>query len=89
MPKITKPLPLPDVLLGEAPSVKLLYLWLAQHVEVDMSQRDIAASLGITQANVSLATRRLIELGLATRDPGHKPRERAMIRALTRREDAN
>lgn len=85
----TKPPRLPKALLGEAPSVKLLYLWLAQHGEVDMSQRDIAATLGITQANVSLATRRLIELGVASRNPEDKPRERATIRAVTLHEDTS
>jgi len=80
MPKTTKPLPLPDALLGEAPSVKLLYLWLAQHGEVDMSQRDIAAALGITQANVSLALNQLIDLRLVERSTEARPRVRGYLR---------
>ena len=56
--------PLPQTLLSETPTVKLLYVWLARRGSVDLSQREIAAALGITQSNVSIAIRRLRELGL-------------------------
>lgn len=62
--------------------MKLLYVWLLQSGQVELPQREIAAALGITQANVSLATKRLIQLGLASRDPMAKPREKAVIHAL-------
>lgn len=86
MPKSRNPLPLPDALIGEAPSVKLLYLWLAQHDEVDMSQRAIARALGITQANVSLALGRLLSLGLVERSSEAGPRLRSalsVVRSIT------
>lgn len=82
MPGAVSPISLPDSLLGEAPSVKLLYLWLAQHGKVDLPQRDIAAALGITQANVSLAVQRLLELGLVTRDPDEDSRARKTLSAV-------
>lgn len=55
---------LPEVLRREAPTVKLLYLWLLPQGTVSWSQREIAAALGITQANVSRAMNRLGELGM-------------------------
>jgi len=48
----------------EPPTVKLFYLWLAQRGAVDLSQRQIAEVLGLTQSNVSIAIGRLRELGL-------------------------
>lgn len=56
--------PLPQELLTETPTVKLLYVWLARRGSVDLSQRQIASALGVTQSNVSIAIRRLRDLGL-------------------------
>jgi len=56
--------PLPETLLGEPPTVKLLYVWLARRGSVNLSQRQIGAALGLSQSNVSIAIRRLRELGL-------------------------
>lgn len=81
MVESSKPLPLPDALLGEAPSVKLLYVWLVQSGSVSLSQREVAVALGITQANVSLATQRLLDLGLAKRTPDEKSRARKTLYA--------
>lgn len=63
MPK-RKHHPLPQILLAERPTTKLLYVWLAQRGSVDLSQRQIATALGLTQSNVSIAIQRLRELGL-------------------------
>ena len=76
----TPPIPLPEVLLDEPPTVKLLYVWLVHNGEVDMSQRRIGEALGITQANVSIAANRLVELGLVRRGPGARARVRAGLR---------
>ncbi len=84
MSKPAKPRQLPDVLLGEPPSVKLLYLWLAQQGEVKLPQRRIAAALGLTQANVSLTTHRLVELGLVERRPDEVSRVQKSLRVAGR-----
>lgn len=68
--------PLPPQLLTETPTVKLLYVWLAARESVDLSQRQIAASLGLTQSNVSIAIRRLREIGLVE----YPSRERRKVR---------
>ena len=83
MPR-TPPPDLPDDLLGEPPTVKLLYLWIAQRGRVDMSQREIARALGITQANVSVAARRLRFLGWLQAPEGAKPRVRTPLIAPRR-----
>lgn len=77
-----EPIHLPTALIGEAPSVKLLYLWLLGNGEVTMSQRHISVALGITQANVSLATQRLVELGLVQRVPEENSRARKTLRVI-------
>jgi len=56
--------PLPEALLGEPPTVKLLFVWLSRRGSVNLSQRQIGAALGLSQSNVSIAIRRLRELGL-------------------------
>lgn len=63
--------------------MKLVYLWLAQSREVDLPQREIAIALGITQPNVSLAVKRLLELGLVRRHPDEDSRVRKTLRAVT------
>lgn len=83
MPTPSRPQPLPTALLGEPPSVKLLYLWLVHNGEVDLSQREISAALGITQANVSTAVSRLVELQLVARDASARPRVRVPISAVS------
>jgi len=82
MPNLSSPPPLPAALLDEAPSVKLLYLWVSYNGEVTLSQRAIASALGVTQASVSLAVKRLIELGLISRGPLDKPRVRGRLSAV-------
>ena len=67
---------LPEVLLDEAPTVKLLYLWLAPQGEVSWSQREIAVAVGITQANVSRAMKRLGEVGFLVGTWGLRGRRR-------------
>ena len=70
------------LLLDEAPTVKMLYLWLAPQGEVSWSQREIAATVGITQANVSRAMKRLGELGLLAGTWGLRGRWRGQYGVL-------
>ena len=74
---------LPDVLKPEPPTVKLLYVWLARQGRVDMSQRQIAAALGLTQPNVSGAVTRLRELGLVDTPPAARPRVKVPLSVRT------
>lgn len=69
---------LPKELLTERPTVKLLFIWLASQGAIDLSQRQIAAALGLTQSNVSIAIRRLRELRLVEYPSG--ARRKAQIR---------
>ena len=60
---MNKPPPLPDALLDEATAVKLLWLWLRPQGVVSYAQRDMARTLGVSQAVVSTALARLRALG--------------------------
>ena len=73
---------LPEVLKPEPPTVKLLYLWLLPQGEVSYPQRHVGRALGLTQANVSIALKRLRSLGLVADLEPAPPRARATIRAV-------
>lgn len=64
MPKQRQAAPaLPEQLLKEAPSVKLLYVWLSDKGEVNYSQRSIAQALGMEQVAIKNALKTLRRLG--------------------------
>ena len=75
--------PLPKVLLGESPTVKLLWLWLLPQGKVSFSQREIADALNVSQGSVSLSLSKLIELGFAVR---HEAGARISVEAVEPRE---
>ena len=84
MPAKVPPKSLPEALLKEPPSVKLLYLWLCPQGEVSYSQRTMARALGLTQANVSIALNRLRDLGLIEDSGDVRARVGARFRALVK-----
>ncbi len=66
---------LPDSLKDEAPTVKLLWLWLSPQGVVDYSQREMAVALGFDVKAVGAALARLRVLGLVEdleRAPGKR-----------------
>lgn len=71
---------LPDLLKDEAPTVKLLWLWLLPQGVVPYSQRAMAEALGFDISAVGTALKRLRELGLVE-DLERSPRARGRLRA--------
>ena len=65
---------LPEELERETPMTKLLYLWLLPQGEVRYSHRQMAEALHVERYQVSVALKRLRELGLVEDDgqPGYK-----------------
>ena len=66
---------LPHILKDEAPTVKLLWLWLEPQGVVDYSQREMAAALGFDVKAVGAALARLRALELVDdleRAPGKR-----------------
>lgn len=80
-PRLPDELALPQVLLAEPPTVKLVWLWLAPQGAVSYSVRQLARSLGIDASNVHAALARLRELGLIEDLDGPKPRRKGRYRA--------
>ena len=60
----TDPPPLPPALKDEAPTTKLLYVWLGPQGEVSYTVRELAELSGVTPTSVQAALTRLRELGL-------------------------
>jgi DNA-binding MarR family transcriptional regulator len=73
---------LPGALLGEPPTVKLVWLWLSSQGVVDYSQREIARALGVEPRAMASALDRLRALGLLE-DVEREPRKRGKLRART------
>ena len=71
---------LPDLLKDEAPTVKLLWLWLEPQGVVSHSQRAMAEALGFQVNAVATALSRLRALGLVE-DLERSPRARGRLRA--------
>ena len=71
---------LPEPLKDEAPTVKLLWLWLLPQGVVSHSQRAMAEALGIELKAVGSALKRLRALGLVE-DLERSPRTRGRLRA--------
>ena len=71
---------LPDLLKDEAPTVKLLWLWLEPQGVVPYSQRAMAEALGFQVNAVATALSRLRALGLVE-DLERSPRTRGRLRA--------
>ena len=55
---------LPEVLKGETPTTRLVYLYLEPYGEVEVSVRQLEALLGIAHRNAAAAWGRLVELGI-------------------------
>lgn len=70
---------LPDQLKDEAPTVKLLWLWLLPQGVVDYSQRAMAEALGVDVSAIGVALARLRALGLVE-DLERAPRTRGRLR---------
>ncbi len=70
---------LPDSLKDEAPTVKLLWLWLFPQGVVDYSQREMAVALGFDVKAVGAALARLRALGLVE-DLERAPGKRGKLR---------
>ena len=71
---------LPDPLKNEAPTVKLLWLWLLPQGVVGHSQRVMAEALGVDVSMLGTALKRLRELRLVE-DLERSPRARGRLRA--------
>ena len=71
---------IPYILKGEAPTAKVLWLWLLPQGVVSHSQRAMAAALGFDVSTLGAALKRLRELGLVE-DLERSPRTRGMLRA--------
>ena len=76
MPEPATPPPLPDALLGETPSTKLLWLYLLPKGPVSYSTRALAAALYGSQPLVHAGLGRLRTLGLLTDLGMHRKRVR-------------
>lgn len=70
---------LPDILKDEAPTVKLLWLWLEPQSVVTHSQRAMAQALGLDVKNTGTVLSRLRELGLID-DLKRAPGKRGKLR---------
>ena len=62
----TDPPPLPPDIQTEAPTTKLLYVWLGPQGTVGYTVRELAEALGVATQSVQTALTRLRELGLLT-----------------------
>ena len=71
---------LPHILKNEAPTVKLLWLWLLPQGVVSHSQRAMAEALGVDVKNVGVALSRLRKLELVE-DLERVPAKRGKLRA--------
>ena len=71
---------IPHILKSEAPTVKLLWLWLLPQGVVSHSQRAMAEALGFDVSTLGVALRRLRELELVE-DLERSPRARGRLRA--------
>lgn len=60
----TEPPPLPPALKDEAPTTKLLFVWLKPQGTVSYTVRELAELLGVATQSVQTALTRLRELGL-------------------------
>lgn len=71
----TGPYLLPEVLLEENPTAKLVYLYLCPHAEVEVSVRGLESLLGISHRSSTEALQRLISLGILQRcdTPANRP----------------
>ena len=64
MTVLTDPPPLPPALQTEAPTTKLLFVWLGPQGTVSYTVRELAELLGVTPTSVQTALTRLREMGL-------------------------
>ena len=76
------PLPLPDALLSETPSTKLLWLYLHPQGPVSYSTRALAAAVYGSQPLVHAGLGRLRTLGLLTDLGQHRKRVRGTYQAV-------
>ena len=83
MPDPVTPPPLPDALLGETPSTKLLWLYLHPQGPVSYSTRALAAAVYGSQPLIHAGMGRLRALGLLTDLGLHRKRVRGTYQAVT------
>lgn len=82
MPEPVTPPPLPNALLGETPTAKLLWLYLRPKGPVSYSTRDLAAALYGSQPLVHAGLGRLRALGLLAELGQHRRRVRGTYQAV-------
>ena len=82
MPEPATPPPLPDALLSETPSTKLLWLYLFPKGPVGYSTRALAAAVYGSQPLVHAGLGRLRTLGLLTDQGVHRKRVRGAYQAV-------
>lgn len=82
MPEPVTPPPLPDALLGETPSTKLLWLYLRPRGPVGYSTRALAAALYGSQPLIHAGMGRLRTPGLLADLGMHRKRVRGTYRAV-------
>lgn len=71
---------LPEALLAEPPTVKLLWVWLAPQGTLSHSVRQLGRSLGLDPSNVHAALARLRALGLIEDLEGPESRRKGRYR---------
>ena len=81
----TTPTPLPDVLLAEAVSVKLIWAYLLHKGVVSYSSYKLAEALGLSQPSTTFGLARLRELGLVEDSGERRARVRAVYQAVAPR----
>ena len=83
MPEPVTPPPLPETLLGETPSTKLLWLYLRPKGSVGYSTYKLAAAVYLSQPLASIGLGRLRARGLLTDLGEHRKRVRGAYQAVT------
>ena len=73
---------IPELLKDEAPTVKVVWLWLEPRGVVSYSQRAMAEALGLEVSAFNVALVRLRALGLVE-DLERSPRTRGKLRAVS------
>ena len=82
MPEPVTPPPLPDALLSETPTAKLLWLYLRSKGSVGYSTYKLAAAVYLSQPLVSIGLNRLRACGLLTDLGEHRKRVRGAYQAV-------
>ena len=80
--QLVTPPPLPDALISEAVSVKLIWAYLRRQGIVSYSSYKLADALGLSQPSTTFGLARLRQLGLTQSLGEHRARVRAVYQAV-------